>query len=174
MSYRQRIDDLVRTKSVIIAMGSTSDWQKEKGVLECSELLGKLGILSAALVVSAHRTPERVKLVADAVESHFSIVRVVIAAAGGAAHLPGMLAAHLYTKPVIGLPVKSSTLSGVDSLYSIVQMPPGVPVATMAIGGGVNAAILAAQILAVRDEEVAARLRKYRSEQTESIPIFPS
>jgi 5-(carboxyamino)imidazole ribonucleotide mutase len=170
--HKETIERVVRSNTVIIAMGSKTDFERGKGVIECIELLDKLGIKNASLVISAHRTPERVKILAEAAENERSIV-AVIAAAGGAAHLPGMLAAHMYTKPVIGIPVKSSTLSGIDSLYSIVQMPPGVPVATMAIGGGLNAAILAAQMIAIRDEAVAKRIREYRTEQTAQIPIFP-
>ena len=172
-SYKDMVERIVRSNSVIIAMGSKSDYELGKGVVECVGLLNRLEIRNVSLVVSAHRTPERVELLARAVENERDVI-VVIAAAGGAAHLPGMLAAHMYTKPVIGIPVKSSTLSGIDSLYSIVQMPPGVPVATMAIGGGVNAAILAAQMVACRDEIVARRVREYRTAQTEQIPIFPS
>jgi 5-(carboxyamino)imidazole ribonucleotide mutase len=141
---------------VAIVMGSDSDLPVMR---EAAAALDDLGVPCALDIVSAHRTP--VKLYAFARAARESGVQVVIAGAGGAAHLPGMIAA-LTTLPVIGVPVRTSSLDGMDSLLSIVQMPPGVPVATVAINGARNAGILAAQILALADPALAARLQTYK------------
>ena len=140
-----------------IIMGSQSDWPTMK---HAADVLDELGVSYQARIVSAHRTPERMyDFARTARDKGF---KVIIAGAGGAAHLPGMVAA-LTTLPVIGVPVKSRALSGVDSLHSIVQMPGGIPVATVAIGGGLNAGLLAAQILSVADADLARKLEDYRS-----------
>jgi 5-(carboxyamino)imidazole ribonucleotide mutase len=150
---------------VAIVMGSRSDWPTMK---RAAETLDRLGVAWAAKVVSAHRTPDRLW---DFARNAAGVGhRVIIAGAGGAAHLPGMVAA-MTDLPVIGVPVQSRALSGLDSLLSIVQMPGGVPVATVAIGeaGAVNAGILAAQILALGDPVLAGRLRAFREAQTEAV-----
>lgn len=147
---------------VAVVMGSTSDWPTMRLAVE---QLSELGIDYDTKVISAHRMPDTLtKFGRDARNGGYN---VIIAGAGGAAHLPGMLAANT-TLPVIGVPVKTRTLSGMDSLLSIVQMPGGVPVATMAIGdaGAVNAALFAAAIIAVTDSRVADRLKNFRSAQT--------
>jgi len=143
-------------------MGSQSDWQTMR---HAAETLDTLGVSYEARIVSAHRTPER--LYAFAKGAKAAGFKVVIAGAGGAAHLPGMTAA-LTSLPVFGVPIESKTLSGLDSLYSIVQMPPGVPVGTLAIGqaGAVNAALLAASVLALNDPALADRLDAWRQRQT--------
>jgi len=148
--------------AVLVLMGSTSDWAT---MVHADALLDELGVDHGCSVVSAHRTPERLAEVGrQAVERG---VRVIVAGAGGAAHLPGMLAAHTRL-PVLGVPVESRALSGLDSLLSIVQMPRGVPVGTLAIGaaGAVNAALLAASILALHDPDLARRLDAYRAERS--------
>jgi 5-(carboxyamino)imidazole ribonucleotide mutase len=154
---------------VVIVMGSQSDWRTLK---RAAETLDELGVPHEALIVSAHRTPER--LYAFARGAKAAGRKVVIAGAGGAAHLPGMVAA-LTTLPVLGVPVQSKALSGVDSLYSIVQMPGGVPVGTLAIGepGAVNAALLAAAILALSDKRLGARLDAWRAARTEAVAERP-
>jgi 5-(carboxyamino)imidazole ribonucleotide mutase len=138
-----------------------------------AETLRELGVEFEARIVSAHRTPDR--LVAFAKGAKAAGIRVIIAGAGGAAHLPGMTAAFT-TLPVFGVPVESKALSGQDSLLSIVQMPAGVPVGTLAIGGAgaVNAALLAASVLALNDPELSARLEAWRAERRDSVPEFPS
>ncbi|RZJ77499.1 MAG: 5-(carboxyamino)imidazole ribonucleotide mutase [Brevundimonas sp.] len=153
------------TPPVAIIMGSRSDWPTMK---LAAEALDALGVPWSAQVVSAHRTPAR--LYEFAASAKTKGVKVVIAGAGGAAHLPGM-AASMTPLPVIGVPVQSRALSGLDSLLSIVQMPGGVPVATVAIGeaGAKNAGILAAQILALSDTGVAERLDAYRQAQTDAV-----
>ncbi|HET9019971.1 MAG TPA: 5-(carboxyamino)imidazole ribonucleotide mutase [Acetobacteraceae bacterium] len=153
-----------------VIMGSTSDWttlQHAAGTLE------KLAVPHEVRVVSAHRTPDR--LAAYARGARERGLRVIIAGAGGAAHLPGMCAAWT-PLPVLGVPVESATLKGMDSLLSIVQMPAGVPVGTLAIGraGAVNAALLAAAILAGTDAALAARLDAWRAAQTDSVPDRPT
>jgi 5-(carboxyamino)imidazole ribonucleotide mutase len=151
-------------------MGSDSDWGTMR---HAAALLHDLGVGYEALIVSAHRTPDRLYHFArSAKESGF---KVVIAGAGGAAHLPGMTAA-LTELPVLGVPVESKTLHGQDSLYSIVQMPAGVPVGTLAIGkaGAINAALLAAAILALSDKAVEARLSAWRTAQTGAVAERPS
>jgi 5-(carboxyamino)imidazole ribonucleotide mutase len=155
---------------VAIVMGSRSDWPTMR---HAAETLDTLKLEYEARIVSAHRTPER--LVDFATNARAEGFRVIIAGAGGAAHLPGMVAS-MTTLPVLGVPVRSSALSGQDSLLSIVQMPGGIPVGTLAIGepGAINAALLAASILALGDPELAERLEQFRREQTASVPFFPS
>jgi 5-(carboxyamino)imidazole ribonucleotide mutase len=156
-------------KPVAIVMGSQSDWTTLR---HAAETLDALGIGYDARIVSAHRTPER--LYAFAKGARKAGFKVIIAGAG-AAHLPGMTAA-LTTLPVFGVPIESKALAGVDSLYSIVQMPPGVPVGTLAIGraGAINAALLAAGVLALADEALAARLEAWRKRQTEAVAERPT
>jgi 5-(carboxyamino)imidazole ribonucleotide mutase len=156
-------------KSVAVIMGSQSDWQTMK---HAAETLDALGVSYEARVVSAHRTPER--LYAFAKGAKAAGFKVIIAGAGGAAHLPGMTAA-LTTLPVFGVPVESKALSGLDSLYSIVQMPPGVPVGTLAIGGAgaINAALLAASVLALSDAALSTRLEAWRTSQTDGVAEVP-
>lgn len=144
-----------------VIMGSDSDWPTMK---EATDVLDEFGITYEKRVVSAHRTPD---LMAEyGKTAREKGLQVVIAGAGGAAHLPGMLAAYT-TLPVIGVPVKTSTLSGIDSLYSIVQMPNGVPVATVAIGKAKNAGLLALRILSTSDKKIADALQKYHEEMAE-------
>jgi len=152
-----------------VIMGSRSDWETLR---HTAETLEKLGITHETRVVSAHRTPER--LFDYAKQAAGRGLKVIIAGAGGAAHLPGM-AASMTHLPVLGVPVQSAALAGVDSLLSIVQMPAGVPVGTLAIGraGAVNAALLAASILALNDTALADRLIAWRAAQTESVPESP-
>jgi len=156
-------------KSVAIIMGSQSDWQTMK---HAAETLEALGVAFATRIVSAHRTPER--LFAFAKGAKAAGLKVIIAGAGGAAHLPGMVAS-LTSLPVFGVPVESKALSGVDSLYSIVQMPAGVPVGTLAIGqaGAINAALLAASVLALSDPALNERLEAWRAQQTEAVANEP-
>jgi len=153
------------TPPVAIVMGSRSDWPTMK---KAAEALDALGVAYEAKVVSAHRTPQR--LVAFSTTAQAAGYKVIIAGAGGAAHLPGMVAS-MTILPVLGVPVQSKALNGLDSLLSIVQMPGGVPVATLAIGeaGARNAGLLAAQILAISDEALAQRLAAFRAEQTDSV-----
>lgn len=148
-----------------VIMGSRSDWPT---LAKAAEILAELGVPHEAKVVSAHRTPDR--LVAYARSARGRGLKVIIAGAGGAAHLPGMVAS-MTSLPVLGVPVKSSALSGLDSLLSIVQMPKGVPVGTLAIGeaGAANAGLLAASILANSDEALLARLDAYRRAQTDAV-----
>ncbi|EFM56676.1 5-(carboxyamino)imidazole ribonucleotide mutase [Brucella inopinata] len=155
---------------VAIIMGSQSDWETMR---HAADTLEALGISFDARIVSAHRTPDR--LVAFAKGAKAGGFKVIIAGAGGAAHLPGMAAA-MTPLPVFGVPVQSKALSGQDSLLSIVQMPAGIPVGTLAIGraGAVNAALLSAAVLALYDEALAARLDEWRKEQTESVAERPS
>jgi len=150
---------------IAIVMGSKSGWATMQFA---AEILTTLNIPHHVEVVSAHRTPD--KLFSFAEQSQANGYQVIIAGAGGAAHLPGMLAAKTLT-PVLGVPVQSAALSGVDSLYSIVQMPRGIPVGTLAIGkaGAANAALLAAQILALHDEELRQRLAAWRQSQTDDV-----
>ncbi|MGM0603575.1 MAG: 5-(carboxyamino)imidazole ribonucleotide mutase [Bacillota bacterium] len=146
-----------------VIMGSDSDLPVMK---EAAEILDQFEVEYELTVVSAHRTPDRLYNYAETAEEKG--LDVIIAGAGGAAHLPGMVAA-VTTVPVIGVPVKTSKLSGLDSLYSIVQMPPGVPVATVAINGAKNAALLAVQILARSDEELNQKQKEYRQEMKEKV-----
>ncbi len=148
-----------------IIMGSTSDWAT---MAHCSETLHALGIAHEVEVVSAHRTPD--KLFSYCEQASDRGLKAIIAGAGGAAHLPGMAAAKT-ALPVLGVPVESKALKGMDSLLSIVQMPAGIPVATLAIGraGAINAALLAAAILALSDETIRSALNQYRADQTERV-----
>ena len=156
-------------KPVAIIMGSRSDWPTMR---RAAETLQELGVGHEARIVSAHRTPDR--LVAFAKGAKAAGFKVIIAGAGGAAHLPGMTAS-LTSLPVFGVPVESKALSGQDSLYSIVQMPPGIPVGTLAIGpaGAVNAALLAASVLALSDPALGNRLEDWRKRQTEGVAEAP-
>jgi 5-(carboxyamino)imidazole ribonucleotide mutase len=147
-----RPNDPLVSPLVSIVMGSDSDWPTLRAA---SDVLVELGIAHEVEVVSAHRTPD--KMVAFGKAAAGRGVRVVIAGAGGAAHLPGMIAS-LTTLPVVGVPVALATLDGLDSLLSIVQMPAGIPVATVSIGGAANAGLLAARILGTADPDVSARL----------------
>ena len=153
-----------------IIMGSQSDWPTMK---EAADILDELGVAYEAKIVSAHRTPDRLWDYGKTAVARG--LHVIIAGAGGAAHLPGMMASKTRV-PVIGVPVQTRALSGVDSLYSIVQMPKGFPVATMAIGaaGAANAGLMAAGILAVSDAELAGRLEAWREALSASIPEEPS
>lgn len=157
-------------KPVAVIMGSQSDWATMK---HAADTLEALGVAYEARVVSAHRTPDR--LYAFAKGAKAAGVQVIIAGAGGAAHLPGMTAS-MTVLPVFGVPIESKALAGVDSLYSIVQMPPGVPVGTLAIGraGAVNAALLAASVLALQDDALADRLEAWRKLQTEAVADAPT
>ena len=152
-----------------IIMGSQSDWETMR---HAADALDALELAYETRIVSAHRTPDR--LVAYAKGASTRGLKVIIAGAGGAAHLPGMTAS-MTTLPVLGVPIESRALSGLDSLLSIVQMPAGIPVGTLAIGkaGAVNAALLAAAILAIGDEALARRLQAHRRQQTDSIAEQP-
>ena len=155
--------------SVGIIMGSQSDWPTLRGA---AETLDALEVAHEARIVSAHRTPDRLWRYGE--EAAGRGLRVIIAGAGGAAHLPGMMASKTRL-PVIGVPVETRALKGVDSLYSIVQMPRGFPVATMAIGaaGAVNAGLMAAEILALSDPDLAVRLERWRADLSAAIPEVP-
>ena len=152
-----------------IIMGSKSDWETMR---HAAEALDSLGIAHEVKVVSAHRTPKRLNDYAASAQGRG--LRLIIAGAGGAAHLPGMAAA-MTRLPVLGVPVETAALKGIDSLLSIVQMPAGVPVGTLAIGkaGAINAGLLAAAILALGDDALAARLDSYRAAQTASVALTP-
>lgn len=158
------------TPQVGLIMGSKSDWDTMKAA---AEVLDALGVAYEAKVVSAHRTPKRLYDYATSAKSRG--LKIIIAGAGGAAHLPGM-AASMTPLPVLGVPVKSKDLKGLDSLLSIVQMPKGVPVGTLAIGeaGAANAGIMAAQILALGDATLAARVDAFRAAQTEAVSESPT
>jgi 5-(carboxyamino)imidazole ribonucleotide mutase len=158
------------TAPVAIVMGSQSDWPT---MSKAGEALDKLGVAYDARIVSAHRTPDRlVSFAKGAADEGF---KVIIAGAGGAAHLPGMIASMTHL-PVLGVPVQSKALSGQDSLLSIVQMPAGVPVGTLAIGeaGATNAGLLAASILALTDPQLAERVKAFRAAQSDSVAERPS
>ncbi len=146
-----------------VIMGSKSDWPT---MFAAVEALDEFGVENKVEVVSAHRTPDR--MVEYAKTARERGIGVIIAGAGGAAHLPGMVAS-MTTLPVIGVPVQTKTLSGVDSLYSIVQMPGGIPVATVAIGNAKNAGLLAVQILAVSNQELASKLEAYRQKMKQDV-----
>lgn len=152
-----------------IIMGSTSDWET---MHHAADMLDALGVPHETKVVSAHRTPKRLYEYAHSAKDRG--LKLIIAGAGGAAHLPGM-AASMTELPVLGVPIESKTLKGLDSLLSIVQMPAGIPVGTLAIGkaGAINAALLAAAMLANEDEALAARLAEWRAKQTASVPQNP-
>ena len=155
---------------VSIIMGSQSDWPT---MSHAAETLEALGILYESKIVSAHRTPQRLYDFAHQAKDRG--IQVIIAGAGGAAHLPGMTAA-MTTLPVFGVPVESKALSGQDSLYSIVQMPAGIPVGTLAIGkpGAINAALLAASVLSLSDETISNKLDAWRQERTDMVALEPS
>jgi 5-(carboxyamino)imidazole ribonucleotide mutase len=161
---------VVAAPPVAIIMGSQSDWSVLR---DAARTLDSLGIAHDDRIVSAHRTPDRLTAFAKGARS--AGYKVIIAAAGGAAHLPGMCAA-MTPLPVLGVPVETKALGGLDSLYSIVQMPAGVPVGTLAIGrsGAINAALLAAAILALTDKDVADRLDAWRAQQTSSVEEHPN
>jgi 5-(carboxyamino)imidazole ribonucleotide mutase len=150
---------------VAVVMGSTSDWETMRHAVE---MLDELGVPNEHKIVSAHRTPEMMAEFARTAAERG--LHVIIAGAGGAAHLPGMIAAHTWL-PVLGVPVQSHALHGMDSLLSIAQMPAGVPVGTLAIGtaGATNAALLAASILATTDEEIRKKLEAFRKRQTDAV-----
>ena len=154
---------------VAIVMGSQSDWETMKNA---ADTLEALGISYEARIVSAHRTPDRMYEFAKGARGEG--FQIIIAGAGGAAHLPGMIAS-LTQLPAFGVPVQSKSMSGLDSLYSIVQMPGGIPVGTLAIGraGAINAALLAARVLALSDLLLAERLEDYIEQQTDSISEYP-
>lgn len=152
-----------------IVMGSQSDWETMRGA---ADVLAGLGVPHEVRIVSAHRTPDRLFAYAEAAVGRG--LRAIVAGAGGAAHLPGMLAAKTRV-PVLGVPVQSKALSGLDSLLSIVQMPKGVPVGTLAIGpaGAANAGLLAAAMLATTDPALAGRLDAWRAAQTDAVAEVP-
>ncbi len=152
-----------------IIMGSNSDWETMR---HAAETLDKLGVAHEVKIVSAHRTPKRLNDYAAGAKARG--LKLIIAGAGGAAHLPGMTAS-MTPLPVLGVPIETAALKGIDSLLSIVQMPAGVPVGTLAIGkaGAINAALLAAAILAGSDEALAARLEAFRETQTASVSLTP-
>ena len=164
------MDNKKITPLVALIMGSQSDWETMKF---SEETLLALKIPFVAKIISAHRTPERMyKFASEAQNNSF---KIIIAGAGGAAHLPGMLASHT-NLPVLGVPIESSSLKGMDSLLSIVQMPGGVPVATMSIGkaGAINAAIYAAKILSLSDQKIKLTLINWLFKQTSNVPVTPN
>jgi 5-(carboxyamino)imidazole ribonucleotide mutase len=152
-----------------IIMGSQSDWETMR---HCADILNDLGVAHESKIVSAHRTPDRLYDYAKGAAARG--IKVIIAGAGGAAHLPGM-AASMTSLPVLGVPIESAALKGIDSLLSIVQMPGGVPVGTLAIGkaGAINAGLLAASILALSDAELAERLAAWRAKLTDGVATDP-
>ena len=156
--------------SVAIIMGSQSDWETMKF---SQDILIKLNIPFVTKIISAHRTPDRMNYFAKKAKE--KSIQVVIAGAGGAAHLPGMVASHTNI-PVIGVPIQSTILNGLDSLLSIVQMPSGVPVATMSIGkaGAINAAVYAAKILSLSNNEISTKLKNWLASQTNQVPLTPN
>ncbi len=160
---------MTTTPPIAIIMGSTSDWPTMQ---HASAVLTELGIAFETKVVSAHRTPDR--LIEFAKNASAAGTKVIIAGAGGAAHLPGMVAS-MTALPVLGVPIESKALSGMDSLLSIAQMPGGIPVGTLAIGkaGAKNAGLLAASILALSDTDVATALNAWRTAQTEAVALTP-
>ena len=157
-------------KEISIVMGSQSDW---KTLIKCEEIFFKFDIPFEKKIISAHRTPQRLYKYATSLSK--SSIKVVIAGAGGAAHLPGMISSLTYL-PVLGVPIETKTLSGIDSLLSIVQMPAGIPLPTLAIGdaGAVNAALAAISILSLTDKNIKKKLISFRKNQTESISETPS
>ena len=167
---RLNINDDNLTAEVSIIMGSQSDWSTMKNA---ANILDELKIPYEKRIVSAHRTPKRMAEYAESAKDRG--LKVIIAGAGGAAHLPGMIAAQT-TLPVLGVPIESKALSGMDSLLSIVQMPKGIPVGTLAIGaaGASNAALLAASILSINDIATANALNEWREIQTSSVEDIPS
>ncbi len=163
------MDDQETKASVALIMGSQSDWETMKF---SKEILNNLCIPFSTKIISAHRTPNRMYEFAKKAQENS--IQVIIAGAGGAAHLPGMVASHTNI-PVIGVPIQSSALKGLDSLLSIVQMPGGVPVATMSIGkaGAINAAVYAAKILSLSDDKIKCKLKKWLFNQTKEVPLTP-
>jgi 5-(carboxyamino)imidazole ribonucleotide mutase len=157
------------TAPVAIIMGSQSDWTTMK---HCADVLSELGVNHDTRIISAHRTPDRLYDFAKGAKAEG--FKVIIAGAGGAAHLPGMTAA-MTPLPVFGVPIESKALSGQDSLLSIVQMPAGIPVGTLAIGkaGAINAGLLAAAVLALNDNALADRLAQWRARQTNAVALMP-
>lgn len=155
---------------ISIIMGSQTDWSV---MSYASIILDELQIIHEKKIISAHRTPDRMSDFAKLAASNG--VKVIIAGAGGAAHLPGMVASYAQI-PVLGVPIKTEALNGIDSLYSIVQMPAGIPVATFAIGiaGAKNAALFAAQILSLENKKILKSLEKWRRTQSEKVPLYPS
>ena len=158
------------TPEISIIMGSQSDWSV---MIEASSLLEELGIAHETKIISAHRTPDRMAEFAKSASSNG--IKVIIAGAGGAAHLPGMVASYTHI-PVLGVPVKTKALNGIDSLLSIVQMPAGVPVATFAIGnaGAKNAALFAAGILSLQHNPIRDALASWRLQQSDKVALYPS
>ena len=158
------------TPEISIIMGSQSDWSV---MVEASSLLEELGIAHETKIISAHRTPDRMAEFAKSASSNG--IKVIIAGAGGAAHLPGMVAAYTHI-PVLGVPVETKALNGMDSLLSIVQMPAGVPVATFAIGnaGAKNAALFAAEILSLEHKSIRDTIASWRLQQSDKIALYPS
>jgi 5-(carboxyamino)imidazole ribonucleotide mutase len=152
---------MAETPIVGVVMGSDSDWPVMK---EAAKILEEFGVPFEKQVVSAHRTPNLMAEYGDKARGRG--LKIIIAGAGGAAHLPGMLASYT-TLPVIGVPVKTTALGGLDSLYSIVQMPDGVPVATVAIGKAKNASLLAIRMLAIENKELAEKLDRYRNKMAD-------
>ena len=154
---------------VSIVMGSQSDYKIMK---LCEKTLKKLGVLFETKIISAHRTPKRMYEYASNAEKNN--IKVIIAGAGGSAHLPGMIAA-LTSIPVLGVPIESKKLKGLDSLLSIAQMPKGIPVGTLAIGedGAINAALLAASILSNSNQKIKNKLKRWRLSQTKSVKKNP-
>ena len=163
------MDNQETKPSVAIIMGSQSDWETMKF---SEEILINLKIPFITKIISAHRTPDRMNDFAKKAQENS--IQVIIAGAGGAAHLPGMVASHTYL-PVIGVPIQSTALNGLDSLLSIVQMPSGVPVATMSIGkaGAINAAVYAAKILSLSNNEINTNLTNWLSSQKNDVPLTP-
>ena len=164
------MDNQETKPSVAIIMGSQSDWETMRF---SEEILTKLKIPLITKIISAHRTPDRMNDFAK--NAHESSIQIIIAGAGGAAHLPGMVASHT-NLPVIGVPIQSSALNGLDSLLSIVQMPGGVPVATMSIGkaGAINAAVYAAKILSLSNNEINTKLTNWLTSQKNNVPLTPN
>ena len=160
-----------KNKNILVGiiMGSQSDWEVMK---EAKDQLDEFSISNEQFIISAHRTPKRILNYAKKVMENG--VKVIIAGAGGAAHLPGMMASHTHI-PVIGVPIESTPLNGIDSLLSIVQMPKGIPVATVSIGktGAKNAAILAAEILSLQDEKIRKKLSSWKISLTNNVPYKP-
>ena len=158
------------TLEISIIMGSQSDWSV---MIEASSLLEELGIAHETKIISAHRTPDRMSEFAKSAASNG--IKVIIAGAGGAAHLPGMVAAYTHL-PVLGVPVETKALNGMDSLLSIVQMPAGIPVATFAIGnaGAKNAALFAAEILSLEHKSIRDTLASWRLQQSNKVALYPS
>ena len=161
--------EIEKNIQVSVVMGSQSDW---KIMQVACDLLEKLDVSYEKKIVSAHRTPDRLYEYANSLRKRK--IKVVIAGAGGAAHLPGMIASKTDI-PVIGVPINATDLRGVDSLYSIVQMPKGYPVATMAIGspGAFNAAIFAIQVLAVTDKVISQKIKDWRADTTNRVKNEP-